>query len=78
MTMGINWGQLKHKFNKIMESTKYVPGHYYRALTFDGDIYDGRLTLVTDSTIELQIGDSFKSFNRGTTEFVKLPSLDCT
>lgn len=50
---------------------KLILGEYYRAVTCDGDIYDGILTFSNRYKAELQIGNDFRSFNRSYTKLVK-------
>ena len=71
-----NWTAINIKFKQILKEKRFTPGARYRAITIDGDIFDGVLTFVSNTTVELQIGDSFKPFNRGTTKLVKSSSLE--
>lgn len=40
-----NWKAIKEKYNAILKEGKLIPAVFYRAVTCDGDIYDGVLTL---------------------------------
>jgi hypothetical protein len=71
-----NWTAINIKFKQILKEKRYTPGAWYRAVTIDGDIFDGVLTFVSNTTVELQIGNSFKAFNRSTTKLVKHSSLE--
>jgi hypothetical protein len=71
-----DWKTINQKYRAILKEKKFIPGAYYRAVTIDGDIFDGILTFVNIWTVELQIGESFKSFSRGCTKLVKLTNLE--
>lgn len=64
--------KLNEKYKSLMQERHYTPGAYYRAFTIDGDTYDGILTYISKTTIELQIDNSFKTFNRDLSRIVKL------
>lgn len=66
-----NWKAIKEKYNAILKEGKLIPGGFYRAVTCDGDIYDGVLTYASRGKAELQIGSEFRSFNRDYTKLVK-------
>lgn len=68
----VKWDRLNEKHKSYLQEKHYTPGAYYRAFTIDGDTYDGILVFISKTTIELQSGNSFKTFNRGLTRIVKL------
>lgn len=68
----VKWDKLNEKYKTFIQEKHYTYGAYYRAFTRDGDTYDGILTYISKTTIELQIGNSFKTFNRGLSRIVKL------
>lgn len=73
----VNWDRLNSKTQAYLQKNRLTPGSLYRAVTSDGDIYDGVLTFVSDRTVELQSGNSFKSFCRSRTKLVRILYLDC-
>lgn len=65
-----NWKAIKSQYISIIKG-KLIPGEYYRAVTCDGDIYDGILTFLNRYKAELQTGNDFRSFNLSSTKLVK-------
>lgn len=50
--------------NPALDNKLYPLGCTYIIRTYDGDVYEGRMTFKSATVIELQIGSNFKSFNR--------------
>lgn len=67
--------RLNDKYKNYFIPKKYITGEWYRVVTIDGDIYDGILTFDSETTAELMNGDSFRTFNKALTRFVKLSNL---
>lgn len=67
--------KLNDKYKNYLLPKNFNTGELYRAVSIDGDIYDGVLTFDSDTTVELMQGDSFRTFNKGLTRFVKLSNL---
>ena len=67
--------KLNDKYKNYLLPKNFNTGELYRAVSIDGDIYDGVLTFDSDTTVELMDGDSFKSFNKALTRFVQISNL---
>ncbi len=68
--MTYNWDEIDSKFKRIIEGANFRNGKQYRAVTAEGDIYNGIMTYHCASKVELQIKNDFKSFNRCNTKIV--------
>lgn len=62
-----DWKDVRRRFRLIMNHAKLLHGRIYRAVTFDNDIVDGKLTYSSCDKFELQTGSQFRSFNRSVT-----------
>lgn len=63
-----NWNSIYKKYKSILKNTKLINGKKYRAITCDGEIFDGIMTYHSQGKAELQNGSDFKSFNRENTK----------
>ena len=78
MKKDVNWERLNARYYEIMGGGPLQPGRMYRAVTLDGDICDGLLTLHLGNRVELQTGSCFRSFNMQNTKLILIESTEIT